>query len=391
MCIPGVGSDVIRIAVHLSSHNITKILQPEEFPRFCRLEVHLLQRQLLWATIDAQCEAIWRLVAAPSSVENLTVNFDVPMLRISTYGGAQLAAALKTPGIALRHITLRGTLMRDVASAVVAMCSQLETLRLVELDPFLWNALNRKRLSTDKVEITCRRFQFSLVGFIPPCFSAGELLEAWDRLFGDPGLRRIVVSGFRSSCDWPSIKMLEEPPPPVMVPGRRVTIELRDRMCRDNNVFNWNAIGWLKRLAGTATEVEFHIDAASPYVSGLLGVTDRPSTPWSQATLHLAVLNWSLIWQTDDTVNKITRFLNLIAPTMSEWMTAQRNDNMATQMKVYAHLDDDVLPNIANDILMTLLQCAVESWDNEQYAAIRLWLQSHDILRLVRGPLTPLE
>ena len=72
-------------------------------------------------------------------------------------------------------------------------------------------------------------------------------------------------------------------------------------------------------------------------------------------------------------------------------MTDQRNHNMATQMKVYAHLDDDVLPNIENDVLMTLLQRPEESWDNEQYAAIRLWLQSHDILRLVRGPLTPLE
>ena len=322
MCIPGVVSDVIRIAVHLSSHNITKILQPEEFPRFCRLEVHLLQRQLLWATIDAQCEAIWRLVAAPSSVENLTVNFDVPMLRVSTYGVAQLAAALKTPGIALRHVKLRGTpaapVMRDVASAVVTMGSQLETLRLVELDPFLWNALNNG-LPTDKVVITCRRFQFSLVRFIPPRFSASELLVAWDHLFGDPRLRRIVVSGFWSSCDWPSIKTIDRPPPlPVMMPGRRVTIELRDRTCKDNNVFNWNAIGWLKRLASTATEVEFHIDAASPYVSGLLGVTDRPSTPWTHATLHLAVLNWSMIWQTDDAENKITRFLNLIAPTMSE-------------------------------------------------------------------------
>ena len=378
---------MIRIAVHLPCSPITVIPQPEEFPRFCRLEIYLLHRQLLCTTIDAQCEGIWRLVAAPSSVENLTVHFPVPMLCGYTYGVAQLAAALETPGMALRHITLRGTPaappMRDVASAVVAISSQLETLHLVELDPFLYNALDGE-VSNDKVVIACRRLQFSSVEFIPPRFSGGELLVGWDRLFGDPRLRRIVVTGFRSTCDWPSMKTID-PPPPVMVPGRRVTIELRDRACGNNSVFNWNAIEWLERLAGTASDVEFRIDAISPHVSGALGMTHRP---WTHATLHLAVPNWSMIWRclpTDSSVDKITRFLNLIAPTMSEWMT---NQSAHTQMKVYAYLDDDVLPNIENDILMTLLQRALELWNN---GAVRLWLQSHDILQLVRGPLTPLE
>ena len=128
--------------------------------------------------------------------------------------------------------------MQRVASAVVAISSQLETLRLVELDPFLYNALDGE-VSNDQVVIACRRLQFSSVEFIPPRFSGGELLVGWDRLFSDPRLRRIVVTGFRSTCDWPSMETIDPPPPPpVMVPGRRVTIELRDRTCRDNSVFN---------------------------------------------------------------------------------------------------------------------------------------------------------
>ena len=372
------------MAVHLPCDPIIWL---GEFPHLCRLEMHLSHGQLLSTRIDAQSEAIWRLVAAPSSVENLTIDFAAPMLCGYTYGPTQLSAALETPGVALRHITLRGVPpMRNVASALVAVASQLKTLRVVELDSSLYLALDNK-LSTDKVALACRQFQFSSVGFIPPQFMARELLVAWDRLFSDPRLRRIVVSGFLSgrSCDWPSIQMID--PPPVMVPGRRVTIELRDRACGDNSVFNWNAIQWLERLAGTASEVEFRIDAASPYVYGALGRTHRP---WACSTLHLAVPHWSMIWRclpTDSSVDKITRFLDLIAPTMSEWMT----NNTLTQMKVYAHLDDDVLPNIANDALITLLQHAVESWNNEEHGAVRLRLQSHNILRLVRGPLTPLE
>ena len=88
----------------------------------------------------------------------------------------------------------------------------------------------------------------------------------------------------------------------------------------------------------------------------------------------------------DVPVTKITRYLDLIAPTLSEWMNAQRN-----QMKVYAHLPHCILPNITNEDLATLLQDAVQLWNNRQhYGAVRLWLQSHDILRLVRGHLTPL-
>ena len=89
----------------------------------------------------------------------------------------------------------------------------------------------------------------------------------------------------------------------------------------------------------------------------------------------------------DVPVTKITRYLDLIAPTLSEWMNAQRN-----QMKVYAHLPHCILPNITDEDLATLLQDAVQLWNNRQHhGAVRLWLQSHDILRLVRGHLTPLE
>ena len=182
------------MAVHLPCDHLIWL---EEFPHLCRLEIYLSHEQLRSTTINAQSEAIWRLVAAPSWVENLTIDFALPMLCGYTYGPAQLSAALETPGVALRHITLRGVPpMRNVASAVVAVASQLETLRVGELDCSLYLALDNK-LSTDKVALACRQFQFSSVGFIPPQFDASELLVAWDRLFSDPRLQRIVVS---SSC-----------------------------------------------------------------------------------------------------------------------------------------------------------------------------------------------
>ena len=149
-----------------------------------------------------------------------------------------------------------------------------------------------------------------------------------------------------------------------------------------------NSTGLLKRLTDTATEVEFHLDTF-PYVHDLLGMMDQPSTAWTHATLHLAVLNSSMI-HADSSVKTITRCLDLIAPALVGWMNAQHDHNMATtEMKVYAHLEHDVLPNITNEDLAILLPHAVQLWNDEQYAAVRLWLQSHDILRLVRGPLTP--
>ena len=306
VCTPGVGSEVIRIAVCMPIDQITfsRILRPEEFPRFCRLQIRVPTiRDPLSLTpgwINAvQCENVWRLVAAPSSVENLTVDYAVPMFCEHRYGATQLAAALKNPGIALRHITLRGTTadpcMQKVASAVVAISSQLETLRLVELDSFLCNALD-KRKSTKRAVIACRRLQFSSVGFIPQRCSANKLLVGWDRLFGDPHLRCIVVSNFQSCCHWP--RMIDPPPPPPVVPGRRVIIELQDRTSdkRTNNGFHWDAIPWLKRLASTATEVEFRIDSFNPYLCGMLRLTNQAFVPWMHATLHSSLFLISRWW-----------------------------------------------------------------------------------------------
>ena len=386
--IPSIGSEVIRIAVHMPIDQITfcRILRPEEFPRFCRLEISVPPK---CNTIGTPCEFMWRLVAAPSSVENLTVHFAADTFRAPTYGVRELAVFLENPGTALRHISLRGTPtgMQDVAAAVVAMSTQLETLRLVELDPFLSNALDKRR-STNQVVIACRRLQFSSVRLIPTQ-STSDLLVAWDRLFADPRLRCIMVICFQSNCPWPSTKLIDPPQPPVLVPGRRVIIQLRDRT--EKWWDNWNAIEWLERLAGTATEVEFYIDFACTDMYDCMGMMDQPSTAWTHATLHLAVINWDFIIHADSWVKKITEYVDLIAPILYDWMTAQRNHNMATQMKVYAHLDDDVLPNITNKDLAVLLQDAVQLWNDEIYTeAVRPWLQSHDILRLVRGPLTPL-
>ena len=332
-----------------------------------------------------QCEGVWRLVAVPSSVEDLTVDF---MMGSHMWAVTQLAAALQNPSTALRHITLRGTpsstCLCDLACTLVAVSSQLETLCLVELNPFVHNALDKTR-SPDQVMLACRQLQFSSVGFISTQHNTSDLRVAWDRLFANPRLRCIMVSILQDGCLWPSTMSMDPPPPPpVLVPGRRVIIKMEKLTFRDY----WDATEWLKRIADTATEVEFHLDTF-PYVHDLLGMMDQPSTAWTHATLHLAVLNWSMI-HADSSVKTITRCLDLIAPTLVGWMNAQHNHNMATtEMKVYAHLEHDVLPNITNEDLAILLPHAVQLWNDEQYAAVRLWLQSHDILRLVRGPLTP--
>ena len=43
---------------------------------------------------------------------------------------------------------------------------------------------------------------------------------------------------------------------PVMVPGRRVIINLRNQ-ANCTCAFSFTVLGWLQRLAATATEVEF--------------------------------------------------------------------------------------------------------------------------------------
>ena len=387
VCIPGVSSEVIRIAVHMPVKQIAfdRILRPEEFPRFCRLEI-CVPDGILGDDMH-QCEGVWRLVAVPSLVEDLTVDF---MMGSHTCAVTQLAAALMNPGTALRHVTLRGTpsstWLPHLICTLVAVSSQLETLCLVELDPFLHNALDDE--STDQVMLACKQLQFSSFRFIPTDYNTSELLVAWDRLFGDPRLRRIVVSNLRSSCEWPSTWTTMDPP--VLVPGRRVIIKLQDQTWWNVNDSHWDAFQLLKQIAATATEVEFHIHPDCPYVYCFLGMIDQPSNAWTHATLHLTVLFWCMI-PADSSVKTITQYLDFIAPTCVQCMNAQRNHNMVTQMKVYAHLDDDVLPNITNEDLATLLQNALQLWNNEQHGAVRLWLQSHDILRLVRGPLTPLE
>ena len=75
-----------------------------------------------------------------------------------------------------------------------------------------------------------------------------------DRLFGDPRLQRVIVTDFWSCCELPSVDGMKDIP--VMVPGRRVMINLHTQancIC----VFSSTVLGWLQRLAATATEVEF--------------------------------------------------------------------------------------------------------------------------------------
>ena len=109
-------------------------------------------------------------------------------------------------------------------------------------------------MPTDKVAFACRQLRFSAMHFIPPHFNASEILTGWDRLFGDPRLQRVIVTDFWSCCELPSVDGMKDIP--VMVPGRRVMITLHNQancIC----VFSFTVLGWLQRLAATATQVEF--------------------------------------------------------------------------------------------------------------------------------------
>ena len=266
-CWQNMDEQVIRLLVHPSRHgvipNIMETLCPKQFPRFVRLEVSLPHGEL--QPSDAQWQALWGLVAAPSSVEHLTINFGVLMFCGHTCGMNHLIAALKTPAVALRHITLHGTStgisMCQLASAVVAISSQLDMLQLMNLGPFLFHGF-RNEMLTSKLPFACSQLQFTLhiSQFIPRYdatgnYSTNDILVVWDQIFSDPRLRRIVVNVLCVGSDqWPCMKDIV--PPPVMVPGRQVTIVLQGRIALGENNFKSNVMWWLERLAGTASTVD---------------------------------------------------------------------------------------------------------------------------------------
>ena len=258
---------MIRLVLHPSRHGIIpeiiQTLRLDQFPRLVRLEVSLPHGELQPsdAINDAQWRALWGLVAVPSSVEKLTINYGSLLFHGHTCGMAHLIDAMETPGVALRHLKLRGSSigisMCQLTSAVIAMSSQLDVLEFMHLGSFLYNGFEKEMPST-KMAFACRRLHFSFYSsqFYPSTFSTNEILVYWDQLFSDPHLHRIVVIFF--SCmgldHWPSVKDIR--PPPAVVPGRHVTIVLQDRTSWDDSIFTWNAFGWLERLTGTASEVE---------------------------------------------------------------------------------------------------------------------------------------
>ena len=72
---------VIRLVLHPSRHGIIpeiiQTLRLDQFPRLVRLEVSLPHGELQPSDMinDAQWQALWGLVAVPSSVEKLTIDF----------------------------------------------------------------------------------------------------------------------------------------------------------------------------------------------------------------------------------------------------------------------------------------------------------------------------
>ena len=265
------GEQVVRLVVHPSRHGvipeIIQTLRPEQFPRLVRLEVSLPHGELQPSDMinDAQWQALWGLVVAPSSVEKLTIDFGPLLFYRHTCGMDHLIAAMETPGVALCHITLRGNShgisMCPLTSAVVALSSQLDRLEFMHLGSLMCNVFENEMPTT---KLACRRLQFSVNSSqcIPSRLSTTEMVLLWDQFFSDPCLRRIVVIAFCMGPDlWPSVKDFQSPP--AVVPGRHVTIVLQDRTSWDESIFTLNAFGWLERLAATASEVE----VCSPHLS----------------------------------------------------------------------------------------------------------------------------
>ena len=259
---------VLRLVVHPSRHgvipDIMQTLRPEQFPHLIRLEVSLPHTELQPSDVinDAQWQALWGLIMAPSSVEKLTINFGPLLFYGHTCGMAHLIDAMQKPSAALRHITLRGSSigisMAPLTCAVVDMSSQLDVLEVKHLGSFVY--CFEHEIPTTKLAFGCRQLQFTFESsqFVASSYTTNEILVYWDQLFSDPRLRRIVVIAFCMGLDhWPSVKALH-PPPVVVVPGRHVTIVFQDRAFSDDSIFALNAFEWLERLAATASEVDFY-------------------------------------------------------------------------------------------------------------------------------------
>ena len=266
-CWQNTDEKVIRLVVHPSRRGmipeIMQTLRPEQFPRLVQLDVSIQHSELQTSDVigDAQWQALWGLVAAPSSVEKLTINFGALLFAGHTCGMVHLIAALETTGVALRHVTLRGSSigisMAQLTCAVVGMSSQLDVLEIKHLGSFIY--CFEHELPTTKLAFACRQLQFSFESsqFVSSSYSTNEILVYWDQLFSDSRLRRIVVIAFCMGLDhWPSLKDIHAPPA-VVVPGRHVTIVFQDRTFSDDSVFALNAFEWLQRLASTASEVDF--------------------------------------------------------------------------------------------------------------------------------------
>ena len=258
------GEQVVRLVVHPSRHGvipeIIQTLRPEQFPRLVRLEVSLPHGELQPSDMinDAQWQALWGLVVAPSSVEKLTIDFGPLLFYGHTCGMAHLIAAMESPGVALRHITLHGVShgisMCQLTSAVVALGSQLDRLEFMNLGSLMCNVFENE-MPTTKLACKQLQFTFNCSQFISSRLSTHKMVMLWDLFFSDPRLRRIVVIAFCMGADqWPLVQDIQ--PPPVVVPGRHVTIVLQDRTSWDDSIFKLNAFGWLERLAATASEVE---------------------------------------------------------------------------------------------------------------------------------------
>ena len=187
--------------------------------------------------------------------------------------------------------------------------SQLETLRVSTLGDGEMRSLACHTLEFSDFDVDVSRWR-----------TADNLLDVWDRQFADPRLRRVVVSNFCSHRVWPSVE--RGAPLPVMLPGRRVTVQLVDRVCRDNSVFNWNALRWLERLAATASHVEFLVDTNLQHVYGVLGVVDdHPAAPWTHATLRFGLRQS----QQDVPLNLtaaqgLALMFHWLAPTLAAWL-----------------------------------------------------------------------
>jgi hypothetical protein len=172
-----------------------------------------------------------------------------------------------------------GTFSDNVMSAILKLGTQLAALRLHRLDAFLVRAADRRQPDA-AVALTCRELGFHRVNVEK--HHPDAMLVAWDRLFCDPLLERIIVTVNRENREKCFPVLPEATAQPTMIPNRFVVVDY-------TLDYNRNGRAWFDRLAATASRVEYRFEDF--HLGSVLSMLSRESRPaaWRRAVLRLTV------------------------------------------------------------------------------------------------------